>query len=85
LQNGASAAEGGGNTGKLNFPLTRSIEFDQMNSYSGPTSSVFSKAGSADFQVCRIAGLQTRVLLFFVRAADLEIGGTAGLETCATQ
>ena len=37
---------------------------------------------SADFQVCCIAGFQTRYA--FARPADLEIGDTAGLETCAT-
>ncbi|PYJ86535.1 MAG: hypothetical protein DME22_04955 [Verrucomicrobia bacterium] len=39
---------------------------------------------SADFQVCCIAGFQTRAPLEFARPADLEIGDTAGLETCAT-
>jgi len=44
----------------------------------------------ADFQVCCIAGFQTRVPSaspmgsIFSRPADLEIGDTAGLETCAT-
>jgi hypothetical protein len=37
---------------------------------------------SADFQVCRAAGFQTRWP--YRRGADLEVGGTAGLETCAT-
>jgi hypothetical protein len=37
---------------------------------------------SADFQVCRIADFQARGT--FARHADLEIGDTAGLETCAT-
>src|SRR6266545_2817194 len=39
---------------------------------------------SADFQVCCIAGFQTRRLHDVERHADLEIGDTAGLETCAT-
>jgi hypothetical protein len=34
---------------------------------------------SADFQVCRAAGVPTCGW-----SADLEIGDTAGLETCAT-
>ncbi len=38
----------------------------------------------ADFQVCRIAGCQTRGPPACVRNADLEISDTAGLETCAT-
>jgi hypothetical protein len=41
-------------------------------------------ASSADFQICRIAGFQTRGSHDAGRPADLEIGGTAGLETCAT-
>jgi len=43
------------------------------------------KQRSADFQVCCIAGFQTRWSHDFARAADLEIGDTAGLETCATR
>jgi hypothetical protein len=39
---------------------------------------------SADFQVCCIAGFQTRKPNARRPAADLEIGDTAGLETCAT-
>ena len=45
---------------------------------------------SADFQVCRVADFQIRErrtsqrALEVWRAADLEIGDTAGLETCAT-
>jgi len=45
---------------------------------------------SADFQVCSIAGFQTRAVfvgparLNLRRPADLEVGDTAGLETCAT-
>jgi DNA polymerase-4 len=39
---------------------------------------------SADFQVCCIAGFQTRKLCDSQRLADLEVGDTAGLETCAT-
>ena len=39
---------------------------------------------SADFQVCWVAGFQTRAAREFARPADLEIGDTAGLETCAT-
>ena len=39
---------------------------------------------SADFQVCCIAGFQTCKLCDFQRLADLEVGDTAGLETCAT-
>ena len=39
---------------------------------------------SADFQVCRIAGFQTCGSLDYGHHADLEIGDTAGLETCAT-
>src|ERR1022692_3030212 len=45
---------------------------------------------SADFQVCCIAGFQTRMPSVnpmpqaSARPADLEIGDTAGLETCAT-
>jgi hypothetical protein len=44
-----------------------------------------------DFQVCCIAGFQTReppaifTRSVFERAADLEIGDTAGWETCATE
>ena len=37
---------------------------------------------SADFQVCRIAGFQTRKPS--AGRADLEVGDTAGLEACAT-
>jgi hypothetical protein len=40
---------------------------------------------SADFQVCRIAGFQTGGSHDIERPADLEIGDTAGLETCATK
>src|SRR2546422_11582953 len=40
--------------------------------------------GSADFQVCCIAGFQTRSPRDHTRPADLEIGDTAGLETCTT-
>ena len=47
---------------------------------------VISRHGSvwsiADFQVCRVVGFQTRWPQ--VREADLEVGDTAGLETCAT-
>jgi ATP-dependent helicase/nuclease subunit B len=39
---------------------------------------------SADFQVCWVAGAQTRGASDLARPADLEIGDTAGLETCAT-
>jgi AdoMet-dependent heme synthase len=39
---------------------------------------------SAGFQTCRIAGFQTRSSHDLQRAADLEVGDTAGLETCAT-
>src|SRR5436309_6880874 len=39
---------------------------------------------SADFQVCCIVGFQTRRPRAAARPADLEIGDTAGLETCAT-
>ena len=39
---------------------------------------------SADFQVCRIAGFQTCGVWAFQPPADLEVGDTAGLETCAT-
>jgi len=39
---------------------------------------------SADFQVCCIAGFQTRKRCDSQRLADLEVGDTAGLETCAT-
>ena len=39
---------------------------------------------SADFQVCCLAGFQTGPGQDVQRAADLEIGDTAGLETCAT-
>jgi hypothetical protein len=40
---------------------------------------------SADFQVCRVAGFQDRAHNDVVRPADLEIGDTAGWETCATK
>jgi hypothetical protein len=40
---------------------------------------------SADFQVCCVAGFQTRRLRECGRSADLEVGDTAGLETCATK
>ena len=40
---------------------------------------------SADFQVCCVAGFQTRRLHDCGRSADLEVGDTAGLETCATK
>jgi len=40
---------------------------------------------SADFQVCCIGGFQTRRPQAVARPADLEIGDTAGLETCATR
>jgi hypothetical protein len=39
---------------------------------------------SADFQVCGVAGFQTCRRFSLGRLADLEIGDTAGLETCAT-
>jgi hypothetical protein len=39
---------------------------------------------SADFQVCCIAGFQTCKPCDSQRLADLEVGDTAGLETCAT-
>ncbi len=39
---------------------------------------------SADFPVCCIAGFPTRRTRGRSRPADLEIGDTAGLETCAT-
>ncbi len=45
---------------------------------------------SADFQACCIAGFKTcepsanRPRQILRRPADLEIGDTAGLETCAT-
>ena len=42
------------------------------------------KESSADFQVCCVAGFQTRKPYGVVRPADFEIGDTAGLETCAT-
>jgi hypothetical protein len=37
---------------------------------------------SADFQVCRVAGFPTR--WSSSSGADLEVGDTAGWETCAT-
>jgi hypothetical protein len=40
---------------------------------------------SADFQVCCVAGFPTRSLHDCERSADLEVGDTAGLETCATK
>jgi hypothetical protein len=40
---------------------------------------------SADFQVCCVAVFQTRRLPDCGRSADLEVGDTAGLETCATK
>ena len=40
---------------------------------------------SADFQVCCVAGFQTRCWCNILCAADLEVGDTAGLETCATK
>ena len=39
---------------------------------------------SADFQVCCVADFQIRSPSALYRAADLEVGDTAGLETCAT-
>jgi hypothetical protein len=39
---------------------------------------------SADFQVCCVADFQIRRPSELHRAADLEVGDTAGLETCAT-
>jgi hypothetical protein len=39
---------------------------------------------SADFQVCCVADFQIRGPSELYRAADLEVGDTAGLETCAT-
>jgi hypothetical protein len=39
---------------------------------------------SADFQVCCIAGFQTRNCANPKRFADLEVGDTADLEVCAT-
>jgi len=38
---------------------------------------------SADFQVCCVADFQIRKPSELHRAADLEVGDTAGLETCA--
>jgi hypothetical protein len=43
-----------------------------------------SQTCSADFQVCGVAGFQTGDAAPLRHAADLEIGDTAGLETCAT-
>ena len=40
---------------------------------------------SADFQVCCVAGVPTRRLPDCGRSTDLEVGDTAGLETCATK
>ena len=40
-----------------------------------------SEERSADFQVCRAAGFQTRWPQ--LRGAGLEVGDTAGLEACA--
>jgi hypothetical protein len=39
---------------------------------------------SADFQVCCIAGFQTRRAQERATACRLEVGDTAGLEACAT-
>ena len=39
---------------------------------------------SADFQVCCVADFQIRGPSELDRVADLEVGDTAGLETCAT-
>ena len=39
---------------------------------------------SADFQVCCVADFQIRRPSELHRAADLEVGDTAGAETCAT-
>jgi len=39
---------------------------------------------SASFPTCRIAGVQTRKPRDVRQPADLEVGDTAGLETCAT-
>jgi hypothetical protein len=39
---------------------------------------------SADFQVCCVAHFQIRKPSELHRAAGLEVGDTAGLETCAT-
>ena len=39
----------------------------------------------ADFQICSVAGFLTRDAHDFGRLADLEIGDSAGLETCATR
>jgi hypothetical protein len=39
----------------------------------------------ADFQVCCVAGFQTRCWCNLLCAADLEVGDTAGLETRATK
>jgi hypothetical protein len=38
----------------------------------------------ADIQVCRVAGFEARSSDDVERCADLEIGGTADLEVCAT-
>jgi len=40
---------------------------------------------SANFQVCCVAGFQTRCWGNVWCAADLEVGDTTGLETCATK
>jgi hypothetical protein len=40
---------------------------------------------SADFQVCCVAGFKTRRCFTLRGSADLEVGDTAGLETCATR
>ena len=40
---------------------------------------------SADFQVCCVADFQIRKPSKRHGAADLEVGDTAGLETCATR
>jgi hypothetical protein len=47
--------------------------------------SFFASRRSADFQICCVAGFPARKPFAFANFADLEVGDTAGLETCATR
>jgi hypothetical protein len=56
-----------------------------LDVFSGRNGPLRGRACSADFQVCCIAGFQARWQSGKSSSADLEIGDTAGLETCATR
>ena len=62
--------------------LAMRVQFPPPAPISKKTAQRSRNLSSADFQVCCVAGFQTRQAQ--QRPADWEIGDTAGLETCAT-